>query len=168
MSEVWSEIWRSLVLILFGMLVLRVSGRKSISQMTVPTTIAMISIGTIIVQPIADENIILTMVAAVVFIIVLILVEFMQVRWNMLEKLIKGPAMIVIENGEYEVQNMKKLRLSNCYPDILMDQESKMKFKNLPRKQIFSMRSKWEKSMFKISICNKIESIKNKLIVTGC
>ncbi|AYB44564.1 DUF421 domain-containing protein [Paenibacillus lautus] len=112
MSEVWSEIWRSLVLILFGMLVLRVSGRKSISQMTVPTTIAMISIGTIIVQPIADENIILTMVAAVVFIIVLILVEFMQVRWNMLEKLIKGPAMIVIENGEYEVQNMKKLRLT--------------------------------------------------------
>ena len=218
MSEVWSEIWRSLVLILFGMLVLRVSGRKSISQMTVPTTIAMISIGTIIVQPIADENIILTMVAAVVFIIVLILVEFMQVRWNMLEKLIKGPAMIVIENGEYEVQNMKKLRLTVDALEMKLRQQGISKLSDVktatiePNGQLgyelqdyakpvtllqleqllsryfngsgiqdevqdaykpasetnFSMRSKWEKSMFKISICNKIESIKNKLIVTGC
>lgn len=112
MSEVWSEVWKTLVLIMFGMLVLRVSGRKSISQMTVPTTIAMISIGTIIVQPIADENILITMIAAVVFIIVLILVEFMQVRWNTLEKWIKGPAIIVIENGQFELQNMKKLRLT--------------------------------------------------------
>ncbi|CAM3627324.1 MULTISPECIES: DUF421 domain-containing protein [Paenibacillus] len=112
MNELWNEIWKSLVLIIFGMLVLRISGRKSISQMTVPTTITMISIGTIIVQPIAEENLVLTFAAALVFILVLILVEFMQVRWSRFERWIKGPAIIVIQDGQLELQNMKKLRLT--------------------------------------------------------
>ena len=112
MASVWSEIWKSLFLIVFGMVMLRISGRKSISQMTIPTTITMISIGTIIVQPIADENILLTIVAAVIFIAVLILVEVLQVHWNRFEKWVKGPAVIVIQNGQFVVDNMKKMRLT--------------------------------------------------------
>lgn len=57
MNEIWNEVWKALVLIIFGMLLLRLAGRKSISQMTIPTTIAMISIGTIIVEPIVDHPI---------------------------------------------------------------------------------------------------------------
>lgn len=94
------------------MFLLRISGRKSISQMTIPTTITMISIGTIIVQPIAEENILLTGVAAIVFVLVLIFVEILQVRWNRFEKWIKGPAIIVIEEGQLEQRNLKKLRLT--------------------------------------------------------
>jgi len=112
MNQYWEELWKSLVLIIIGMLLLRISGRKSISQMTIPTTITMISIGTIIVQPIAEESILLTILAAIVFIIVLIFVEIMQVRFNWFEKWIKGPAIIVIENGQFEERNLKKLRLT--------------------------------------------------------
>lgn len=112
MHEIWSEIWKALVLIIVGMLVLRLAGRKSISQMTIPTTIAMISIGTIIVQPIADHSILITIVAAAVFIGVLIVVEWLQVRWNAFERLIKGPAVIVIEEGQLQAKNLKKLRLT--------------------------------------------------------
>ncbi|WP_422659825.1 DUF421 domain-containing protein [Paenibacillus sp. EC2-1] len=112
MNDFWNEIWKSLSLVIFGMLILRLSGRKSISQMTVPTTIAMISIGTIIVQPIAEENIFLTLIAAVIFISVLIFVEYIQVKWNFFEKLITGPAIIVIEDGQLVVGNLKKLRLT--------------------------------------------------------
>ncbi|MGG3279155.1 DUF421 domain-containing protein [Paenibacillus solani] len=112
MSQYWDEIWKSLVLITFGMMLLRIAGRKSISQMTIPTTITMISIGTIIVQPIAEESILLTGVAAIAFISVLIFVEILQVRWNRFEKWIKGPAIIVIEGGQLEERNLKKLRLT--------------------------------------------------------
>lgn len=112
MNEIWSEIWKALVLIIVGMLVLRLVSRKSISQMTIPTTIAMISIGTIIVQPIADHSILITIVAAAVFIIVLILVEWLQVRWNAFERLIKGPAVIVIAEGQLQPKNLRKLRLT--------------------------------------------------------
>lgn len=112
MSEIWNEVWKALILIVFGMLVLRLAGRKSISQMTIPTTIAMISIGTIIVQPIADHSIVITIVAAAVFIAVLIVVEWLQLRWSAFEKLIKGPAVIVIEAGRLNTDNLKKIRLT--------------------------------------------------------
>ncbi|KOP68150.1 hypothetical protein AMS62_25040 [Bacillus sp. FJAT-18019] len=112
MNQYWDELWKSLVLIIFGMLLLRISGRKSISQMTIPTTITMISIGTIIVQPIAEESILLTGLAAIVFILVLISVEILQVRFNRFEKWIKGPAIIVIEGGQLDERNLKKLRLT--------------------------------------------------------
>jgi uncharacterized membrane protein YcaP (DUF421 family) len=47
-----SFIWKPFLLIISGILLLRISGRKSISQMTLAQTVVMISIGTIIVQPI--------------------------------------------------------------------------------------------------------------------
>lgn len=112
MNDFWNEVWKSFFLIVFGMLILRISGRKSISQMTIPTTITMISIGTIIVQPIANEHISLTVVAAVIFILVLILVEALQVRWSWLERWIKGPSIIVVKDGQFLLPNMKKLRLT--------------------------------------------------------
>lgn len=42
--------WESLVLIVAGVILLRVSGMKSIAQMTSTQTVVMISIGTIIVR----------------------------------------------------------------------------------------------------------------------
>lgn len=112
MNEIWNEVWKALVLIIFGMLLLRLAGRKSISQMTIPTTIAMISIGTIIVEPIADHHILITMTAAAVFIAVLIGVEWLQLRWSLFQRLVKGRAVIVIQDGRVQVQNLKKLRLT--------------------------------------------------------
>ncbi|KAA2297616.1 DUF421 domain-containing protein, partial [Clostridioides difficile] len=38
-------IWKSVLLVLIGMILLRIAGRKSISQMSVATTVIMISIG---------------------------------------------------------------------------------------------------------------------------
>lgn len=49
-------IWKSVLLVLIGMILLRIAGRKSISQMSVATTVIMISIGTTIVQPIANHE----------------------------------------------------------------------------------------------------------------
>ncbi|WP_254075443.1 DUF421 domain-containing protein [Paenibacillus tritici] len=72
----------------------------------------MISIGTIIVQPIADHNILITIVAAAVFIAVLLGVEWLQVRWSTFEKLIKGPSVIVLEEGKPDINNLRKLRLT--------------------------------------------------------
>ncbi|MDQ0858089.1 uncharacterized membrane protein YcaP (DUF421 family) [Bacillus sp. V2I10] len=53
-----SFIWKEFVLIIAGIFLLRVGERKSISQMTLAQTIVMISIGTIIVQPIVEKSVI--------------------------------------------------------------------------------------------------------------
>lgn len=48
--------WESLVLIVAGVILLRISEMKSIAQMTSTQTVVMVSIGTIIVQPIIEYS----------------------------------------------------------------------------------------------------------------
>ncbi|RXI98602.1 DUF421 domain-containing protein [Anaerobacillus alkaliphilus] len=105
-------IWESILLVLVGFLFLRVSGRKSIAQMTVTTTVIMISIGSIIVQPIIEDSVTKTIISIGIFIGVLIIVEYLQVHFNGLEKLFTGKAKSVIENGQINLENLRKMRLT--------------------------------------------------------
>lgn len=72
-----SYIWESFVLILAGIFLLRIAGRKSISQMTLAQTVVMISIGTIIVQPIVEKSIIKAIVGAAIFVISVVILEYL-------------------------------------------------------------------------------------------
>lgn len=110
--EAWNEFWKSGVLILGAMVLLRVAGRKSISQMTIPTTVIMVSIGTVIVQPIAQKSIWLALVAAVTFILVLLLMEYLEVRWNWFENMMRGRAVTIIREGKLQVKELAKLRMT--------------------------------------------------------
>lgn len=105
-------IWKAILMVGVGFLLLRMVGRKSVSQMSIATTVVMISIGAIIVQPVADKGIINTIIASAFFIIFLILLEYLTMKSNLLEKLITGKSKVVIENGQLELNNMKKLRLT--------------------------------------------------------
>ncbi|MFN2744043.1 MULTISPECIES: DUF421 domain-containing protein [Bacillus] len=103
---------KTLLLILTGIILLRISGRKSISQMTIATTVVMISIGTIIVQPIIEDSVFKTVTAASIFIIVLLLIEYLKMKFDFFETLIAGKAVVLIENGELQTDNLKKHRLT--------------------------------------------------------
>ncbi|KZE66215.1 hypothetical protein AWM68_07545 [Fictibacillus phosphorivorans] len=105
-------IWQSFLLIFIGILLLRISGRKSISQMTLATTVVMISIGTIIVQPIIETSVIRTIIAASIFVSVLIMLEYFQLKFNFLENMLTGKSIVVIENGQLNEKNLKRLRLT--------------------------------------------------------
>lgn len=50
-------IWKSILIIVVGILLIRFSGRRSISQMTISQTVIMISIGTLLIQPIANKSV---------------------------------------------------------------------------------------------------------------
>ncbi|MDL9996124.1 DUF421 domain-containing protein [Bacillus stercoris] len=104
--------WESLVLIVAGVILLRISGRKSIAQMTSTQTVVMISIGTIIVQPIIEYSLFKTLIAAAIFTITLIVMEWIQMKSNIIEKMLTGKAKIVIENGQLHIENLKKMRLT--------------------------------------------------------
>lgn len=112
LNEAWSEVWKSFVLIAAGMLLLRIAGRKSISQMTVPTTVIMVSIGTVIVQPIANKSIWMALLAASVFVLLLIAVEFIQIKWDLFERFMRSQSVVVILDGQLQTQELKKMRLS--------------------------------------------------------
>lgn len=105
-------IWKAFVMALSGFLLLRLAGRKSIAQLTVATTVVMISIGSIIIQPVVEDSVLRTIGAVAVFIFVLILIEYLELKFNVLETIISGKSKTVIENGQPVYKNLKKLRLS--------------------------------------------------------
>lgn len=105
-------ILRALLLIFSGLVLLRISGRKSISQMTIAHTIIMISIGSLIVQPIADKSIGKTIITASTFIVFIIAMDFLQLKFNFIEQLITGKSITIIEDGEIVSKNLQKIKLT--------------------------------------------------------
>jgi uncharacterized membrane protein YcaP (DUF421 family) len=105
-------IWKSALLVIAGMLLLRIAGRKSISQMSVATTVIMISIGTTIVQPIANNELWKAIGSAAIFIVSLLIIEYLQLKFDWLENLISGRSKIIIENGQIISKNLRSLRIT--------------------------------------------------------
>ncbi|MBS5912908.1 DUF421 domain-containing protein [Paenibacillus macerans] len=108
----WSWVWESSVLVLAGITLLRIAGRKSIAQSTAATTVIIISIGTMVVQPVAFDPLWKALASASVFIFWLIVVEYLQLKWNWFEGLLSGRSITMIENGQVVPNNMRKLRIS--------------------------------------------------------
>ncbi|MFE8702672.1 DUF421 domain-containing protein [Cytobacillus sp. FJAT-54145] len=104
--------WTSVLMLLTGTILLRVAGRKSISQMTVAQTVIMISIGSIIIQPIVETSVPNTMIAVSIFIGGLILMEWLQVKFNFIEKFLTGKSVVIVENGQINTKNLKTLRFT--------------------------------------------------------
>ncbi|UTW70407.1 hypothetical protein KHA80_07955 [Anaerobacillus sp. HL2] len=65
-----------------GLLILRFAGRKSISQLTVSQTVIMISIGTLMIQPVSNRNIWVTFLIALLLVLILMLLEFLQEKYD--------------------------------------------------------------------------------------
>ncbi|WP_400243514.1 DUF421 domain-containing protein [Niallia sp. JL1B1071] len=107
-----SFIWQSMILILCGILLLRLAGRKSISQMTLAQTVIMISLGTIIVQPIVEKSTFKAIISAGIFVVTILILEFLQLKSNRFEKFITGKSKVVINNGQLNMKELKKLRLT--------------------------------------------------------
>lgn len=105
-------IWKAILIVIVGTFLLRIAGRKSISQMTLAETIIMISIGSVIVQPVADKNIWVTFGISAMLIVTLIVMEYVQIKGDAFESLITGKSKVIVENGELNEKNLLKLRLT--------------------------------------------------------
>lgn len=107
-----SLIWQTVLIFIMGTLILRVGGRKSIAEMTIAQTIVVIALGTLLIEPVSGKGLQITFILAFVLIFSMIIVEYLQVKVDFLETLITGKALIVIENGEALLNNLKKLRMT--------------------------------------------------------
>ncbi|WP_249870017.1 DUF421 domain-containing protein [Oceanobacillus saliphilus] len=105
-------IWKAVVIIFGGLLILRLAGRKSISQLTVAQTVLMIAVGSLIIQPVSDRNIWITMVITLLLVLTLIIIEYLVLKSDILESLLYGKSIIVIENGTIQEKNLRRMRLT--------------------------------------------------------
>ncbi|GEN83550.1 DUF421 domain-containing protein [Sporosarcina luteola] len=105
-------IWETILIFIVGTILLRFGGRKSISQMTIPQTIIMIAIGTLLIQPVSGHGLWTTLGLAALLILCLIVTEMLQLKSDKSETVISGKAVPVIVNGAIDTANLKKLRLT--------------------------------------------------------
>ncbi|MCT2536372.1 DUF421 domain-containing protein [Aquibacillus koreensis] len=124
-------IWKAIVIVIGGVLILRLAGRKSISQLTVAQTVMMIAVGSLIIQPVGDRNIWITMVITLLMVITLILIEYLVLKSNKMETFIYGKSFIVVENGRINEQNLKKLRLTVDMLEVRLRQQNIGKISDL-------------------------------------
>lgn len=108
----WHWIWKSVLMVVGGTILLRIAGRKSIAQMTLAQTVIMIAIGSLLIQPVAGKNIWVTFGVGSILVLTLIVMEYLQVKSNKFENLITGKSVILIENGQLVEKNLKKIRLT--------------------------------------------------------
>jgi uncharacterized membrane protein YcaP (DUF421 family) len=108
----WSFIPKAFLLVVGGIALLRFAGRKSISQMTVVTTVIMISIGAIIVQPLANQSAWKALGAAAIFIFVMWVIERLSIKYDAVEKWAQGFGQTVIMDGQINAENLKKMRMT--------------------------------------------------------
>ncbi|OIU71519.1 hypothetical protein BHE18_10570 [Rossellomorea aquimaris] len=105
-------IWKAILVVLGGTLLLRIAGRKSISQMSLAQVVIMIGIGSLLVQPIAGESIWTTLFVGLILVVSLVVIEYMQIKADWVEKFITGRSKVLIKDGELQTDTLKRLRLT--------------------------------------------------------
>ncbi len=108
----YSLIWKTLLTILYGTLILRIAGRKSLAQMTVAQTVVMLAVGTVLIEPLVGSELIDTFVLVAVAVFTLIAIEYSEIRFPFLKKIFTGHPVVLIENGEMKRERLKQVRMT--------------------------------------------------------
>lgn len=120
----YSLLWKAGLIVLGGTFLLRIAGRKSISQMTLAQTVIMIGIGSLLVQPITGRNVWATLAVGLSLVASLFLLELAQVKFDFVEKLITGRSKVLISNGTLNDKTLLKLRMTVDQLEMQLRQKS--------------------------------------------
>jgi uncharacterized membrane protein YcaP (DUF421 family) len=112
MGMEYSFIWKTIILFIVGKLIMRIGGRKTISQMTQIQMITMIGFGTVLVGPIKSEDVLTTLMVLMLLIILMIIFEYLETKFDFLETLFTGKSIMVIDKGIINKENLKKIRMT--------------------------------------------------------
>ena len=96
------------------MIVLEFAGRKSIAQFTMIQAVVIIAIGETIFLPITEKNfgIVKTIVIAITLILFLIVMEWMEMKFNFIERIFTKKSVVIVEDGKLQLDVLKKNRMS--------------------------------------------------------
>ena len=108
----YNWIWETVVIFFIGKIILRMGGRKSISQMTITQTIVMIGVGSLIIQPLGRYDVWTILLVTLLLTMLMVVSEYVEMKVDAMETLFSGKAVIVVENGQPNMKNMKKFRLT--------------------------------------------------------
>lgn len=105
-------IFKTIFTIIYGALVLRIAGRKSLSQMTIAQTVVMLAVGTVLIEPLVGNQLIDTYIIVAVAVFTLIMIEFAEIKIPYLKKLFTGEPVIIIKDGKIDRESLKRVRMT--------------------------------------------------------
>nr|WP_253298307.1 YetF domain-containing protein [Paenibacillus sp. MSJ-34] len=91
---------------------LRIAGKKTVAEMTGLEIITLLSMASVSGHAVAEDGPLRTIIVLCIFVALLITVQFLAVKFNIIEKLFMGKATPVIKEGKIIPENLKKLRMS--------------------------------------------------------
>ncbi len=109
-----NSLLRALVAFILLMAVLRIMGRKTISQMTIYDFGMAVTLGSLIANlAIGSKHTELAGTAIIVsFVLIILLIDYLHIKSYRFRKLINSKPLTVIENGRLNDINMRKIRLT--------------------------------------------------------
>jgi uncharacterized membrane protein YcaP (DUF421 family) len=105
-------IWESLIILFTGFCLIRIAGKKTVSEMTGLEIITLLSIASVVSHAVSEGGLLKTIITLCLFIALLITIQYLAVKFNLIEKLFIGKATLVIQDGKFIAKNLKKLRMS--------------------------------------------------------
>lgn len=104
--------WKTIITILYGTLLLRIAGRKSLAQMTVAQTVVMLAVGTVLIEPLVGSELDATFVVVTLAVFTLIFMEYAELRIPVLKKIFTGDPVLLIEDGVIRKDRLKQVRVT--------------------------------------------------------
>jgi uncharacterized membrane protein YcaP (DUF421 family) len=104
--------WEALILLIAGIVLIRIAGKKSIAQMTGVEIVVVLAIGTTMGHAIKENKFWQVIILLSLFVLFLIVVQYVQLKIKFVERFLVGSATIVISDGEIVIASLKKLRMT--------------------------------------------------------
>jgi uncharacterized membrane protein YcaP (DUF421 family) len=121
---------RAIIAYFFLVVVARILGQRSISQLRLLDFVIALVIGNIIAHPLSDEELGLkgSMITTLVLTTLYLVSIFSILKWPSLRKLINQAPVILVQNGEILSHGLKKARISI---DVLLEELRKEKVEDV-------------------------------------
>lgn len=107
-----SFVWEALIILSVGFLLMRIAGKKTVSEMTGLEIITILTIASTTGHAVSESGLWKTAVVLCLLVSLLIVAQYLAMRFNRIEKLLVGKATVVIREGKVLTRNLKKLRMS--------------------------------------------------------
>jgi len=110
MGEIWNVVLRSFLILILMFFLLKVMGKKQVSQMNFFDYITGITIGSIAADICLDieKNLISGIVCLLIFCLVAVILSYLELKSLLMRKIINGTTVELMKDGEILVDNLAK------------------------------------------------------------
>ncbi|WP_233699465.1 DUF421 domain-containing protein [Paenibacillus profundus] len=104
--------FEALIILSVGFCLLRILGKKTVSEMTGLELITMLSMASVTGHAVSEDGLGRTIITLCLFVALLITIQYLAIKFNFIENIIIGKATPVIKEGQLDPVNLKRLRMS--------------------------------------------------------